>query len=114
MTDPTAERVARNDATFRDANELIEQTAKQADVERVPFICECADPHCTEIVRLTLREYEAVRADPTHFMGVPGHEGHADGYARVIGDGEGYAVVEKLGEAAEIVEQLDARGGAST
>jgi hypothetical protein len=107
----TAERVARNDATFREANEKIEKTARRAGVESVPFICECAEPHCTEIVYLSLGEYERVRAEPTHFVNVPGHDASAMGYVRIVERHDGYVVVEKIGEAAEIVKQLDQRGG---
>jgi hypothetical protein len=107
----TAERVARNDATFREANEKIEEAARGAGLETVPFICECAEPHCTEIVYLRLSEYERIRAEPTHFVNVPGHEASAMGYARVVERHDGYVVVEKIDEAAEIVKQLDQRGG---
>jgi hypothetical protein len=104
-----AERVARNDAMFRDANEEIARSAVDADVERAPFICECADPGCTQIVRLTVGEYEALRRNPTHFVNVPGHQDSAQGYVRVVSSGDGFVVVEKLGEVAEIVEELDPR-----
>ena len=76
----------------------------------MPFICECADPACTELVRLTFAEYEDVRADSRHFVNAPGHEVNADGYGRVVSRHDGYVVVEKLGAAAKIVEQLDPRG----
>jgi len=39
----------------------------------IPFICECADPACREIIRLNQDEYEAVRAESRHFFNVPGH-----------------------------------------
>ena len=107
--DTTAERVAKNDATFRDANEAIRAGAEHADIERPPFICECADESCTELVRLSLREYDAIRADPTHFVNVPGHEVNAKGHAKVVSRRDGYLVVEKIGEAAEIVEERDPR-----
>jgi hypothetical protein len=46
---------------FREANERIEATAYNTRLlGPVPFICECANPDCTEIVRLELDEYEAV------------------------------------------------------
>jgi hypothetical protein len=108
--DPSAERVARNDAMFRDANERIERRAAEAEVDRVPFICECADASCTQIVRLTIREYEDIRRDPTHFVNVPGHEATGGPHVRVVGTGDGFVVVEKLGAVAEIVERLDPRG----
>jgi hypothetical protein len=107
-----AERIARNDAAFRHANEQIERAAEQADIEPVPFLCECADERCTEIVRLTLADYEAVRADPRWFLNVPGHEQGSQPYVRVVDDRGDYVVVEKLGEAGEIVEDLDERTSA--
>ena len=106
-----AERVALNDATFREANEKIVATAEEAGVDPVPFICECADPGCTEIIRLGLEEYERIRAEATHFLNVPGHDESAVGYARVVERHGGYVVVEKIGEAAQIVQRLDQRGG---
>ena len=33
---------------------------------RLPFICECADRACMEIIRLSIDEYEEVRADGKH------------------------------------------------
>jgi hypothetical protein len=107
-----AERIARNDATFRHANEQIERAAERADIELVPFLCECADERCTEIVRLTLADYEAVRGDPRWFLNVPGHEQGSQPHVRVVDDRGDYLVVEKLGEAGEIVEDLDERTSA--
>jgi hypothetical protein len=105
--DPVAERVARNDATFREANDGIASAAREAEVPQVPFICECADLRCTEIVRLSLAEYEQIRADSRRFINVDGHETAAQGYAEVVARCEGYVVVEKLGEAGELAERLD-------
>jgi hypothetical protein len=67
------ERVTRSEAV-RDANDEIRDAAKRHDVnERVPFLCECVDPRCTEIIRLSLTEYDEVRAEPTGFVVAPGH-----------------------------------------
>jgi hypothetical protein len=110
--DPVAERVARNDVTFREANERIERAAVtmelEADVE-VPFICECADVSCTELLKLSLEEYEAVRADPTHFLNARGHEVNALGWGRVVDEFDRYSVVKKIGEAGEIAAERDTR-----
>src|SRR4051794_37329338 len=45
-----AERVARNNATFREANEGIAAKAQQLglDAELIPFLCECVDERCTQ------------------------------------------------------------------
>jgi hypothetical protein len=99
-----------NQATFRDANERINTAAGVYAVDiPVPFICECADPTCSEIVRLALGEYEEVRADPRHFLNVPGHQSAAQGAATVVEEREGYVIAEKTGHAGEIVEALDKR-----
>jgi hypothetical protein len=108
--DPTAERVARNDAIFREANESISGAAREYGVEtRVPFICECADPACTMIVQVELRDYERIRAHARWFLNAPGHYPAAQGYADVVDSRDGYDVVEKLGDAGELAEELDPR-----
>jgi len=105
----TDERMARNNTTFRDANEHISAAAGVYGIDSpVPFICECADARCSEIVRLTLEEYEEIRAHSRHLFHVPGHE-NAAGAAQVVARRDGYVIVEKLGRAGEIVEALDER-----
>jgi hypothetical protein len=105
----TEERIARNDAAFRDANERIEQAAAEIGVANgpLPFICECADRECTEIVLLELDEYAAIRANPRWFLAVPGHERRAGGAAKIVESHDGYDVVEKVGHAGEVAERLD-------
>jgi hypothetical protein len=109
-TQTTAERVARNDAIFREANEAIETAAREYSVDgTLPFICECPQPTCQEILRLDVAEYEAVRAVPTHFINAPGHSKAAQGWATVVEPRDGYDLVEKVGSAADIAEDLDPR-----
>jgi len=103
-----AERVARNEALFRHANEQIEAAATSFRIEPVPFLCECADERCTEIVKLPLAEYEEVRADSRRFLTAPGHEAIHD-HGRVIEHRDTYVVVEKTGAAGDLAEQLDER-----
>ena len=104
----TEERVARNDALFRDANERIRTFASEHDLHEqlIPFICECADRRCQELLRLRLDEYEAVRSNPRRFINVPGHQVAAQGAATVVEDHEEYVVVEKVGHAGDVAEQL--------
>jgi len=108
----SAERVALNDATFRNANERIEERAESLDFDPVPFLCECADETCTQVIRLSLQEYEEIRSEPTHFVNVPGHQVAAGPHAKVIAEREGYLIVEKVGVAGDIVADLDERSGA--
>ena len=103
-----ADRIARNDATFREANETIATAARRlAEGERAPFICECADPACRDVLRLTLADYEAARANSTHFVVAPGHDQGT--VTEQVGGGPGYVVVRKLGEAAATAAELDPR-----
>jgi hypothetical protein len=109
-TTTSAERVARNDATFRQANEEIRARAEEWGIGgSLPAICECADVACTTVVSLTREEYEDVRAHPARFILVPGHDANDDGWVEVAAELGQYVVGEKIGEAAEIAEQLDPR-----
>jgi hypothetical protein len=107
-TDLTQERIAKNQVSFREANERIEATAYRVELrERVPFICECSDPSCMELVRLDLDEYENVRQNPRRFCTVPGHAtaAVAAGAAVIVGELNGYTLVDKIGVAGEIAEE---------
>jgi hypothetical protein len=107
MDRPTEERIAENNARFRGANERIQAVATKHDVDMpVPFICECADPRCVEILRIERDEYEAVRADPRRFLSAPGHERCDGAAARVVSERPGWTVVEKVGHAGEVAEEL--------
>jgi len=105
----SAERIARNDAIFRHANEQIEAAAEAQEMEDrvVPFICECADPACRELIPMTTEEYREVRQDARWFLNIPGHEASAQGWAQVVRRHDRYLVVEKIGPAGEIAEQLE-------
>ena len=101
-------RRAANEATFRAANEQIEQSAENLNLVAlpVPFICECEDERCTQIVRLTLAEYEEVRRDAIRFFVSPGHQSEPD---RVLAEAEAYTTIEKTGEEARLVAEQDPR-----
>jgi hypothetical protein len=104
----SAERIGRNDAIFRKANEAIADLAEDTESEEtVPFICECADPGCHEIIRMSLDEYSEIRSDPRNFLNVPGHEASAQGWGQVVETHDGYVVVAKIGPAGEVAEQLE-------
>lgn len=110
MDQLTQQRIAQNDATFRNANERIGVAAGIYGAEMpVPFICECADPGCSEIITIGLEPYEEVRANPRHFLNVPGHEAAAQGTAVVVAQRKGYVIVETIGHAGEVAEALDDR-----
>jgi len=107
----TAERIARNEATFRDANERIHGAAVRHEMRApTPFVCECAEPRCTDIIRLPLTEYERVRSEPTWFLCRDGHDA-ADADDAIVEQQNGWMIVEKRGRAGEVAAELDNRSG---
>jgi hypothetical protein len=104
------ERMAANEATFRDANERIQERARELDFEDpVPFLCECGEPSCRAILRLRLDEYEAIRRDGRRFFVVAEHEETAAAAGHVTERHDDYLVVEKTGRAGEVAEDRDPR-----
>ena len=97
MSDLTVERIQRNNAVFREANERIHESAQTYahDLEHIPFLCECPVEDCVEIVPLTEDQYNAVRANPTHYMTAVGHEVSEAPVGTVVSRNDGYVVVEK-------------------
>lgn len=91
------ERIARNNQTFREANEKIRERVDvlHPPTDRIPFLCECPTEDCTEVVRLTLDEYANVRADADHYLTKPGHEDAERPVGEVVARKNGYVVVEK-------------------
>jgi hypothetical protein len=105
-------KLAMNQSAFRRSNE---QLRRAADAHRfgwadhVPFVCECADENCREVVMLTIEEYEHVRAHPTWFLLVAGHEDEDATQERIVDAEQGYAVVEKVGAAGTEAARLHPR-----
>ena len=67
-------RIGRTQSLFRDVNERIAEIADRLGSDDAEFVCECADPNCSERVEVTLLEYEQVRTDGTRFLVAPGHD----------------------------------------
>jgi hypothetical protein len=107
---PTSERVGKNEALFREVNERIREVSGRLIAfdgdATIEFLCECSDQGCSDPVELTLAEYEAVRADPTHFVVVRGHVWQPD-VERAVRERDGYAVIEKVGAAGEVAVEED-------
>lgn len=95
----------------------VENEAIQASADRltllgpIPFVCECPDRDCAEIVRLSFDEYEAIRQDPRRFFNVSAHEtaSVAAGAERIVAVAGGLTVVEKVGVAGEIAADAHER-----
>ena len=106
--DAREQRLAQNEALFREVNERIESAAHQLG-PHVPyeFLCECANADCTFRITLPIATYEAVRADPKQFVVLPDH--YTPEVENLVVQEETYWVVKKTGDAGKYVEQLDPR-----
>jgi hypothetical protein len=102
------EGLARTEAVFRSINERIRELGLRFGSDELEFICECADETCTERVRLTLDQYEHIRALSTRFVVVTGHEA-TPLVERVVFSNPQFAIVNKVGLAAQIVAEADPR-----
>ena len=90
----TAEvRITANETLSRRVNEGIEEGRRERE-GFVPFVCECGVLGCNEIVELTLREYESVRAGSRCFVVAPGH-------------GAGFEIVQRAEGRFDVVRKPD-------
>jgi hypothetical protein len=104
---PLDDRIARNEAIFRDVNEALKRGRWPGDQSSIAFRCECARLGCSRLIELDPDEYEHVRANPKRFVVAAGHELPAA--ETVVENHGGYVVVEKLGEAGLVAESTDPR-----
>jgi hypothetical protein len=85
---PRVERIVRNEAAFRAANEQIDALNEAgAKLPTMPIVCECGSDDCMDVLTVDVRKYEEVRGQPDRFLVKAGHE---------IPDVE--SVVERLGD----------------
>jgi hypothetical protein len=107
MSRSAAQR-AENEATFRRANEDLEQKAEAwaFGEQPTPYLCECEDKRCTEVVMLARSVYERIRSHPRHFFVLPGHDATED---NVVEERDGFHVVEKTGEEGRLVDEASER-----
>jgi hypothetical protein len=103
------ERLARNEALFREVNESVhdvhsEWSAIAPGQHALRVVCECSDDTCTETIDLAPQVYSVVRENVLQFILIPGHEDLS--IERIVERTDSYVVVEKTGEGAEIVRGL--------
>jgi hypothetical protein len=66
-------RLGRPDEVRR-GNERIAQRAEQLRfVSRVPMLCECSDPACSQIVLIALDAYHRLRSDSRRYLTAAEH-----------------------------------------
>jgi hypothetical protein len=104
MADARAERIAENEARFREINERLRGDLQPVtdDAETVRFVCECGNASCREGVALPLSEYRAVRLHPRRFAVVTGHE--ILDVETVVERHDGWLMIEKPAGVAHILE----------
>jgi hypothetical protein len=102
------DRIARNEAIFRDVNEALKQGRWPGEQSSIAFRCECARLGCSRLIELAAEEYEHVRTRARWFLVAAGHELSED--ETVVETHHAYVVVEKLGEAGLVAEATDPRG----
>jgi hypothetical protein len=76
-----------------EANERLradQQRLGLLSADRLPFLCECDDVQCREIILLTDAAYGDARSSATRHVCVEGHPHEG----RVIAVGEGYVIAE--------------------
>jgi len=106
--DQRQDRIARNEATYRDVNEAIEHgRAVGAEDPARPYMCECGLLECNVLVELTRAEYEAVRSHPAHFFMRDGHE--IPDVEHVVERTDRFIVAEKKDVGAQVAEERDPR-----
>jgi hypothetical protein len=105
--DSSEARRARNEVVFRTVNEEIKALidADDIDLPLAPFICECGDRECRELIRVPLAEYSDVRASPRRFILATGHDRRDGKETTTVETHDGFVVVEKTGVAGEIAEE---------
>jgi hypothetical protein len=108
--DERARRIGQNEALFREINERIEgmNAAFGAVTDTMSVVCECGDASCAQQIEIEMALYEHVRANPTHFLVVPGHE--ITDVEEVVEEHPTFSVVRKqAGGAAELARETDPR-----
>jgi hypothetical protein len=98
-----AQRVEKNEQTFRAYNERRQEFEKPAlaSDESAPFVCECADTACWGVMELSADEFERAHNADDHFSVLPGHV--MPEFETVVEQYDHYWVVEKF--TADEVEQ---------
>jgi hypothetical protein len=82
----------RNETLFRELNNAVERYFKDNGRMHGEFVCECSEVTCVEPMTLSPELYADIRAHPTRFFLVPGHE--VEGLERTVEELPGVTIVE--------------------
>jgi hypothetical protein len=98
------DRESETQARSREQNEWTARARADAFGWMSTFRCECGDAACTSPIRLTLGEYESVRASATRFAIARNHENPE--IEQLVEEHERFAVVEIVaGDAAKLARR---------
>jgi hypothetical protein len=89
----SAERVARNRATFLAGREYVQLGLERRAKGR--FLCECSAGRCEEVISAPLHVYEGVHLDPQRLLIAPGHA--RPDVDTILETTPGYLIVERSG-----------------
>lgn len=85
-----------NEERFAAANAQILEKAESLELnnELLPLLCECSDLHCTQIIRLSLADFQTAKAQNGVFILLAGHDDAS--VERVVAQLDGYLLVKKF------------------
>ncbi len=99
---------------FRRSNERLSRRLGASAPKRVPYVCECGDDSCEDLVSLLPAEYEHVRSNSAWFLIALDHEILSGGAEQIAETHERYQIAEKSGAAGALAEALDTRAAIRT
>jgi hypothetical protein len=88
-------RLEKNQESFRNANQRLGNIVsdKVGRQETIPFLCECADGECLDVVSVSLIEYEKIHSHPDRYLIVRGHPTSPG--ESMLEERDGYWIVQK-------------------
>jgi hypothetical protein len=103
------QRIAFNEAAFREINEGIQRGQWPGEESSsVAFRCECARLGCNRLIEFPISDYEEIRSHPRWFVVATGHE--LPEVETVVERRGKYVIVEKRDQAGALAEATDPRG----
>jgi hypothetical protein len=109
--DERRRRFAENEALYRSVNEQIEAVSREfasTTDQTLGILCECGQLDCAAQIELSVGTYERVRADPTLFVVVPGHDNPS--VEVVVEEQAGFTIVCKdAPPGREVAQETDPR-----
>ena len=88
-------RLVKNEQAFRAYNERRRALEAETD-EQVPFVCECGDSSCLQMVEVTPDEWEDAHHRDDQFVVVPGPEHVFPDIEQIVDRRQSYWVVRKF------------------